>query len=774
MKYHIEPGYPEGNQNSLVPQYSPQSKTSESSFHTYLGILIRGRLTILLSFIVIFGLTVVYIVKNKTQPLYEASATVAIRNQQQSLFMPMPKLSSIEINNELVVLRSYHFSRSVAQDLIDRKYIDPFENREKFRILEDEDGNQIEDVDEVAQKLRNRVSFEHLRDSDMIRITTISSFPKEAAVIADIFAERYYHRNMQASRAELRGARQFLEDQLKDRQEALYQAEDSLRKYMETYQVITGDAGAEATVEKITQLESTRNDVELELKALREKISSYEERLGLEISGKKTIQKTTDPYILQLQQEIASLEVGRDLLITQGSSSSGQEYYIEKITSINQQIEALQEKLDKRTNGYLESLVTEESITATDFLELKQELFTAQIELQTLETKKDILDSTIAVHQSKVGTLPKRSMEYTRLLRKRSSAEKLYLLVEEKYNEATIAEQSEFGNVEIIEPALIPNHPINSGTTVRRLLIGALFGLMMGVGIVFVQEYFNIQVRTPEDLKRHGYVILGTVPPIPHLQNKKSNGKKDEAGKEDQKAKEQLLSFAQSRSGIAEAYRQLRTHVQYSSTDESLQVLMMTSANPGEGKTTVSSNTAVAFAQANKKVLLIDADLRKPQIHRRFFLDKEPGLSNMFFMTEKLEDVIQKTSVLNLDIICSGLIPPNPSEMLGSQKMNEFLEQVKDMYDIVIFDSPPVLSVTDAVVLSTVVDGIIFVVESGKTTTDAVYLAMEHIENVKGRVLGVVLNNFDPRKAYGGYYYGNYYRYYYGNYNYLYGDKVKK
>lgn len=217
-----------------------------------------------------------------------------------------------------------------------------------------------------------------------------------------------------------------------------------------------------------------------------------------------------------------------------------------------------------------------------------------------------------------------------------------------------------------------------------------------------------------------------------------------------------LITLTNPRSTVSEAFRSLRTNIDFSSVDEKVQIIMVTSSGPEEGKSTVTGNLAVAYAQSDKKVVLIDADLRKPTGHRTFSLTNRKGLSSLLSQQADLDEVIQETAVPNLSVITSGPIPPNPAEMLASNRMNAMLQELRSTFDIVMIDTPPLLAVTDAQIIATKSDGVIMVVSYGKVKRDIAVKAKAQLDRVGSRMLGVVLNNV-KRKASEGYYY-----YYYG------------
>ncbi|WP_090580977.1 CpsD/CapB family tyrosine-protein kinase [Paenibacillus sp. OV219] len=214
-----------------------------------------------------------------------------------------------------------------------------------------------------------------------------------------------------------------------------------------------------------------------------------------------------------------------------------------------------------------------------------------------------------------------------------------------------------------------------------------------------------------------------------------------------------LIAAINPKSPVSEAYRTLRTNIQFSAIDQQMQVLMVASATVGEGKTTTLTNLAVTYAQEGKKVLLIDADLRNPSLHQVFQQSNRVGLTSAFLNHQPITDVISETNIDNLFIIPSGPIPPNPSEILGSQRMQMLMDDLKRIFDVILLDTPPVLPVADSLIVSSYCDGVILVVHAGKVKKELVKKAKANLDHVKARILGVVLNNNERSKNEGQYYY---------------------
>jgi tyrosine-protein kinase Etk/Wzc len=339
-------------------------------------------------------------------------------------------------------------------------------------------------------------------------------------------------------------------------------------------------------------------------------------------------------------------------------------------------------------------------------------------------------------------------------------AERLYSLVDERYNQAAITEKSEFGYVDIIDRATVPLRPVSPDLR-KNLLIGLLAGLSAGLGLVFLQNKADVRVRTPEQMARAGYRPLAEVAPMgKELKDLRRGGR---TPKEARRIDASLWLVFDPMSMIAESFRRLRTTLLRMQVEQPVKVVLFTSPSPSEGKTTVACNLALTLAETRKRVLLLDADIRKPRIHTMFGVGNKPGLTDLVGGRATIEQVIQREVMESLDFISCGTMMSQPSRVFSSDEMFSLLELVKLRYDFMIIDAPPALVVNDAAVLAGVVDGVIIVTSTGRTRLAAVTKTRQVLEAARGRIIGIVLNNFDPLREYGRYYGG--YRYgHYGSY----------
>jgi capsular exopolysaccharide synthesis family protein len=367
----------------------------------------------------------------------------------------------------------------------------------------------------------------------------------------------------------------------------------------------------------------------------------------------------------------------------------------------------------------------------------------------------------------RLTSLPVQTLQYARLHRDLKLNESLYLTMKQKYEESRITEAGQMGKVRILDPALVskkikPNKKMS-------LLLGIIMGLGLGAGYAFVREFMDNTVKAVEQLERKGLSILGIIPDMSGSNPKNSIKKLTKPSKGGTEFKRRLITYEDPKSPISESYRSLRTNISYASTlDKKIKSLLVSSSQPGEGKSTTTANLAIAFAQLRKKTLLVDADLRKPVQHNVFGHPRGPGLSEYLIGdVPNLDSIIHPTKVENLSIITAGGLPPNPSELLGSDAMSILVDNLEGEWDMVLFDSPPIVAVTDASMISGELDAIALVVKAGQTERSAVDRALDTIKNVKAPLIGAILNGASQESL------GGKYAYYYSYYNYYYSTEEK-
>jgi capsular exopolysaccharide synthesis family protein len=580
---------------------------------------------------------------------------------------------------------------------------------------------RIESLAGAARDLRNQISTRVVPQTDIVEITISGTDPvrvRDAAnAIATVYAE--YAREGAQLRAQKRS--QFIEVSLEEQAAALKKSQDSLRDFQEYHR--TSDVTDEQTqlFKNIYKLESDRGDLLLE------------QQVYLALVGKLSQTDTTDGELRRL--------VGTDAVNHNRSVADlyGSWIDLEK----RRQLMSL-----SRNDRNADVQAIDSTIAATKRnLQLASRLY-----LQSLATRIASIDSSVADLRRESGQYPPMVAEQARLTANVKTRETGYDNLLAQYQLAQISQGGETGGVRIIDAAMIPMIPI-SPQRKRAIVLAACIGLLLGVFAAVVADRFDDSVQTPDEVRdRLQLPILGSIPRVGDaLFGRRPTDRF------------RLISHVEPQSLIAEAFRSLRTNIAFARAHHDLRTIVLTSPGPGDGKSTVSCNLATTFAQQGQRTLLVDADLRRAVVSDTFEIARSPGLTDLLVGGACFADAVRGVDVPNLFVLPSGPFPPNPSELLGSPAMRGIIEEAKRTFDIIVIDSPPVLAVTDASVLSSMVDGTMVVVRVGRTARDAVRRAVAQLRVVNGRVLGAVLNDVDFGSGvyYGGY--GYYYHKFYGD-----------
>jgi capsular exopolysaccharide synthesis family protein len=726
------------NNNSTVQEES-------SSFKDYLDLIRNHILSVVLITVLCTAAAILYAVN--ANDIFRSTTTIKLSKPQGSILESplMPEFQDFGsdrfIANEIEILKSYRVRDNVAGVLIDA--FEEHKNKSDFYMLLSEPGfnqnsTEVMEKPDLAQTLSKRVSIEQKRGLDIVEISVESQSPYEAALVANIYAQEYRNLNLEINRNQLISVKNFLNEQREEKQSELKKSEEDLRTFQEAGGIVALDEQASALIEQLSQFEAQMNIARLELTASTKILSQYKEELEKQsprLAGYLE-NLSSEAYFKSLQEQLAKLQVNKD--ITQAekdpriNTSDQIRKYDERIAEIE---EKLKEKSDLIKAGIFAS-------SPEQVQQLTVKILDEDTKSQALKIKIRELENIVRKYDVKFNQLPKSSIEFARLQRNRESLEKLYLLVEEKYQEALINEQSQPGNVLIIDSARIPQNP-SKPNRMLIVIVGFIMGLGMAVVYVFVRNYFDDTVKTPEEIQKKNIAVLGWIPKIEGV-----NGS----------GESEFVVLNKPDSIPSEAFRGIRTRIHYSRLDTRIKSILVTSCAPQEGKTTIAVNLGGSFASANKKTLIIDCDLRKPRVHSVFKEARIPGLIDYLFGMAKLEEIIKPSEMKNLFYIPTGTIPPNPAEMLDSIQMEEFLNKMKESFDMILLDSPPIIAVTDAEILARKADATLLVISADTTEVELMEKSVELLKNDEINFIGTILNNFTYKSGYGSYY--KYYYYY--------------
>jgi len=707
----------------------------------YISIILRKKWLILAIFIPIFVFSMYR--TSRKPPVYIAKATIVIKQLPSSLLGAEFGYRTYYgratfITNHVLMLNSRALMEKVA---------------ENFTPTEIESIG-ISDKETIASIIGAAIGINNVKDSDMIEILCTSSNSYTAALFANKVAETYIQFNVEDKRRAASGIREFAETQMKVVDEQLKKSEDEIRDYQKKHKFFGLRRETEEFVNHLARLQTLYETAKIERMSLEKNLEAVKSQLTIE--QKEFLETSSDislPLLEDLKNALSTLERDKASLLIQGDGEEDP-----KIKEINSKIKAISQKMNEIIVTLIQNRGQIDALTQVQDLLLQS--IHLQITIEVAKEKEKEYQIIISQYERKFKLIPDNQIEMARLERQRKANEKIYMMLLEKAEETKISEASEIGTVSLLDRARIPKGQIMRKKT-TNVIVGFFMGLIVSFGAAFILEYFDNSIKGIKDIEKGLKIpILTSIPSI------KADGKKGEV----EDIGKRLITHNKPRSPISESYRSLRTNLQFASVDGEIKTVIITSPAPREGKTLTASNLAIAQAQAGRKTLLIDTDLRKPMIHNLFNLEKRDGISRVLTGELKLDAAIKKTDIENLYVVTSGPIPPNPSELLGSKRMKDILNELKERFDTIVLDSPPMIAVTDPIVLGQEVDGMVLVVRSGRTSMEIAEKSKNNAEYAKIKLLGCVLNDVDVRHIYGTYNYYYYHYYYYTEE----GEKKKK
>ncbi len=601
---------------------------------------------------------------------------------------------------------------------------------------------------ELLSDLRLQTATTPEENTNLIDIVVTSRDPDQAARIANAVARAYQEENGIAQGRQVTEARRFIEAKMAEVGDQLRQTEDQIRSLRERHGFVSLTEESNASLSRLTALETdlektqrAREETAAQLRALQD---------PQVVEGKaspRIFTDASDPTIAKLNTTLLDLTLEREnLLIT--------------LTPQHPQVRELAQRIAGTRDNLLRELRTKS---------------------QALLSRMAALQGQIQGLRQLQRTLPDLIQQNDELLREKTLSETLLTQLRTKLQDVQIQERELVNDVGLVRPASVPTRPTNAPEVASKGIVGLLIGIVVAVVLAFVLESMDTSIATIEDVE--GYLeapVLGLIPNIDVTKDSLLAPPGDE-GEDSALAKMRpfLVSLLSPRSTVAEAYRSLRTNIEFLTLEKRVRTLCLTSASLMEGKTTTAINLAITMAQMGKKTLLVEADLRKPFLHHAFGIPKDPGLTEVILGNKDwheclrsapdlmlgplgVERVMATPNIDKLFILTSGTLPPNPTEFLNSERLFELITAFRQEFDFIIFDSPPVLPVTDAAILSSRLDGTLLVYRVGKIARAALKRAKIQLENVRGKVLGVVLTGLKAEIS-PDYEEMRYYRYVYGD-----------
>jgi polysaccharide biosynthesis transport protein len=728
----------------------PGSLNQDSLLHEYLRTLIKRKWVILACVAAVVG--VVAVSTLRTPPIYVAVGSIAINKVDPMVFSlkesspgEFEYYDPADLDTEVRILRSDLLALQVIRQL----------HLDKESGTSPDSGNELTSDAAQADPSRTSAALASFRgnlqvslvpNTRIIEVQYRSTDKELAARVVNALASTYVEQNFKTRFESTMQASDWLSKQLVDLQIKVETSQEKLVQYQKEHQILGIDEKQNIITAKLDELNRELTAAEaarMEKEALYRSVESADGPLTPDAASSEGKPSPVDSTLLEkLREQKAEIEVQ----IAQMNAQFGPAY--PKLMQVNGQLKELTAQIQTESNKVVGRL-------RADFLAAAQQekMLRDALEQQKVEANK----------------LNESSIEYSLLKRDVDTNRTLYEGLLEKLKEAGVTAGLRSNNFRIVDIARVPTAPAEPNLP-RNLMFALALGLTTGIGLSFLLDSLDNTVRTPDQAQAVSALpSLGMIP-LGSRRRAEMAARKRLTLAASKEAVE-LVALERPKSQMAESYRALRTSLLLTSLGGPPHVILVTSALPGEGKSTTTLNAAIVLAQKGARVLLVDADLRRPTLHKTLGMGPREGLSNVLTGSTSLSQAIAPTHILpNLFLLPAGTPPPNPAELLASTNMQELLDQLRNQYDHIVMDTPPTLSVTDAVILSTLADRVVLVIRSAQTTKQALRRARDILLQVNAHVCGVLLNAVDLASP--DYY--NYYEYHDRNGSYYREDRVNE
>lgn len=696
---------------------------------------------------------------------FEAFATLSFMEsmdrQDQSIHLPNLLQQKYLVKNQVAILESRRLVKEVIKRLQNSIHQDSLGILEKG--LSEDKNDRIPKaflLQQFVDKFMSTTEVVYNNESDIIELRGKAATPWEAALLVNTWVEVYQEYSISGQIGEVNRSQSLLEAKVNDYKRKLENSEEKLTRYKKNEKVVSLSSETDQLVTQAANFEALYNQSRTEFEALENQLLYLKDQLD---SSKYHLAENmaylSNESIRELQRQLTEKEIEKVSLESQLTGAGFRIKGDERIRQMENRLRAIRKKIIDETSKLVET-----DMANLNPLDYSENLINQILELET--QKKSLVAKIVAQkviieeYNKKLRELPDKSQRLAKLEREVELNSNIYTMLAERLEETRIKEVGQMGNAHIVDFAEPPTTSVYPNR-IKNMLLASIFGLLLGIGLALGREYFESSIRSEEDLKDLGLRVIGEIPLYKNGTCKRFLRCKTKL-KNITRAREiypHLLIQKNGNSPFSEAYRVIRTSIYLVNHKKSLKTILITSPGPSEGKSSTAANLAISLAKKGTKTLLVDGDLRKPVLDILFMgSHRKVGLTNVLGSELSLTDAVRETAVSGLYLLASGTEVKNAPEILTSKSMRTFIQEASDEYGIVIIDSPPLLPVTDATVLASLVDSVILVSRAAITSREEVIRATELLQNAEVDILGAVLTGVDASTIVG---YQNYYNAYF-------------
>ena len=711
------------------PNPQPQGQPFDEEpidLRKYWEIVLKRKWTILAAFVLVVGVVGVYTLR---QPkIYSATATLIIDAQ-------LPQVLGGEVREAVEIgTGSYWYnkefyetqyrvikSRAIVERVVEQLGLAhdlAFLGIDKLPPEKREEALKKADP---ALVLQAKLKVEPVKDSRVVQVIVEDRDAERAARLANSVADAYMQANLERRVEGTKDAAEWLQDQLADLKTSLSESEHALHSFKEQNDLI------------YTTLENRQTITSQKLIAINDtltRVKTKKAELDARVKSVRAASQSGDVNKVMQLGIVASNSFINDLKKTYSTALNEVADLAERYGPEHPKMKAAQEKLENAKKSLMGEIDAIVAANLSDFEEL-------------VDTEKNLMRMLEEVKRESFE-VNKKEIDYKRLAREEENNQRLYELVLKRMKELDLSSLLKTNNIRVLDPAKVIRRPVKPKVQ-TNLALAAILGLFGGIGLAFLIEFQDRSIKGHEDLEALGIGFLGLIPSIP--------------GDGEKPSSRDLYILREPKSTVAELCRTIRTNMLFMSPDNPAKRIVVTSVAPQEGKTTAVINLGITLAQAGARTLLVDSDMRRPRLHKSFEVSNEVGLSSLIVGDSTIENAVKTTEVPGLFLLPSGPVPPNPAELLHSDRFREVADKLAGQFDRVLFDSPPVGAVTDPLLLANELEGTILVAKMLRTDRVAAERAVKALRGANAKLLGAVLNDVAVDKRRYGYYLGYYYGY---------------